>query len=114
MENNHPLILVFYLDSEMMQVQEIIRPFAESVNNMISEKNANIMAFFLPTKGEERIECVNPSLISEPDMEKINAMMKEIQEQFSVGVDIDIEDQEIELENNPCECGGNCNCDKNE
>ena len=113
MENNHPLILVFYLDSEMMQVPEIIRPFAESVNHMISEKNANIMAFFLPTKGEERIECVNPTLMSEPDMEKINLMIKEIQEQFSVGVDIDVEDQEIELENNPCECGGNCKCDKN-
>jgi hypothetical protein len=114
MENNHPLILVFYLDSEMMQIPEIIKPFAESVNHMISEKNANIMVFFLPTKGEERIECVNPTTLSEPDMEKINMMMKDIQEQFSVGIDIDVEDQEIEIENEPCECGGDCKCDENE
>jgi hypothetical protein len=112
MENNHPLILVFYLDAEMMQNQQIIQPFAESVNHMIEQKNSNMMAFFLPTTGEERVECINPVMLSEPDMEKVQQMIKEIQEQFSVGVDMDIED--IEIENNPCECGGNCKCDKND
>jgi hypothetical protein len=112
MENNHPLILVFYLDAEMMQNQQIIQPFAESVNLMIEQKNSNMMAFFLPTTGEERVECINPVMLSEPDMEKVQQMIKEIQEQFSVGVDMDIED--IEIENNPCECGGDCNCGKYE
>ena len=114
MENNHPLIVVFYLDADMMMNKEIIQPFAESVNYMIEEKNVNMMAFFLPTKGEERVECINPVMLSEPDMEKVQQMIKDIQEQFSVGVDIDMEDVEIELDNEPCECGGNCNCDKNE
>lgn len=118
MENNHPLILVFYLDAEMMKNKEIIQPFAESVNYMIEQKNSNMMAFFLPTTGEERVECINPVMLSEPDMEKVQQMIKDIQEQFSVGVDIDIEDEEIELENKPCKCGdnpnGECNCDKNE
>jgi hypothetical protein len=41
-------------------------------------------------------------------------MIKDIQEQFSVGVDMDIQDEEIELENKPCECGGNCKCESNE
>lgn len=118
MENNHPLILVFYLDAEMMRNQQIIQPFAESVNQMIHEKNANIMAFFLPTTGEERVECINPVMLSEPDMEKVQQMIKDIQEQFSVGVDMNIEGEEIGIENKPCECGvnanGECNCDKNE
>jgi hypothetical protein len=114
MENNHPLILVFYLDAEMMQNREIIQPFAESVNYMIEQKNANMMAFFLPTTGEERLECINPVTLSEPDMEKVQQMIKDIQEQFSVGIDLDIEDEEIELENKPCECGGNCKCESNE
>jgi hypothetical protein len=114
MENNHPLIVVFYLDADMMMNKEIIQPFAESVNYMIEEKNVNMMAFFLPTKGEERVECINPVMLSEPDMEKVQQMIKDIQEQFSVGVDIDMEDVEIELDNEPCDCGGNCNCGKNE
>jgi hypothetical protein len=114
MENNHPLILVFYLDAEMMQNREIIQPFAESVNYMIEQKNANMMAFFLPTTGEERLECINPVTLSEPDMEKVQQMIKDIQEQFSVGIDLDVKDEEIELENKPCECGGNCKCESNE
>jgi hypothetical protein len=114
MENNHPLILVFYLDAEMMQNAQIIQPFAESVNYMIEQKNANMMAFFLPTTGEERLECINPVALSEPDAEKVAQMIKDIQEQFSVGIDLDIKDEEIELENKPCECGGNCKCESNE
>lgn len=113
MENNHPLILVFYLDSEMMRNKEIIQPFAESVNYMIEQKNANMMAFFLPTTGEERVECINPVTLSEPDMEKVNQMIKDIQEQFSVGIDIDIQENDIEGDK-PCECGGNCKCESNE
>lgn len=114
MENNHPLILVFYLDAEMMRNPQIIQPFAESVNFMIEQKNANMMAFFMPTTGEERVECINPVMLSEPDMAKVEQMIKDIQEQFSVGVDMDIQDEEIELENKPCECGGNCKCESNE
>jgi hypothetical protein len=114
MENNHPLILVFYLDAEMMRNPQIIQPFAESVNYMIEQKNANMMAFFLPTTGEERLECINPVMLSEPDMVKVEQMIKDIQEQFSVGVDMDIQDEEIEVENKPCECGGNCKCESNE
>jgi hypothetical protein len=114
MENNHPLILVFYLDAEMMQNPQIIQPFAESVNYMIEQKNANMMAFFMPTTGEERVECINPVMLSEPDMAKVEQMIKDIQEQFSVGVDMDIQDEEIEVENKPCECGGNCKCKSNE
>ena len=112
MENKYPLILVFYLDVEMMKIKDIIQPFAQSVNDMLAAKDANAMAFFLPTKGEERVECINPSIIAEADMEKINQMIEDIKEQFSVGVDMDIED--VELENKPCKCGGNCKCNDNE
>ena len=112
MENQYPLILVFYLDAEMMKIKEIIQPFAESVNHMLAEKNSNAMAFFIPTKGEERVECINPSIIAEADMAKINQMVEDIKEQFSIDADIDIEDEEIE--NKPCKCGGNCKCDKND
>lgn len=114
MENNYPLIIVFYLDADMMKVKDIIQPFAESVNMMLAEKNANALAFFLPTKGEDRVECINPAIIKEADMEKINKMVEDIKASFAIGIDIDVPDEEITLDEKPCECGqnpdGSCKC----
>jgi hypothetical protein len=84
---------------------------------LLAHKNANALAFFLPTKGEERIECINPLVVAEADMEKINKMVEEIKESFAVGLDIDVADEDIEIgeEVKPCDCGenpdGKCNCD---
>jgi len=114
MEKGYPLIIVFYLDAEMMKVPEIISPFAESVNNMLAHKEANALAFFIPTKGEERVECINPTIMAEADMEKINQMVEDIKESFAVGLDIDVPDEEIELDHK-CDCEGGCEgCDKHE
>lgn len=118
MENyTQPLVLVFYLDAELMKNPQIIKPFAESVDKMLAIKNANALAFFLPTNGEERVECINPVMLKEPDMERVNKLIEDIKHQFSIGVDIDVDIDEIEIEEEPkpCDCGnnpnGNCKCD---
>lgn len=131
-ETNHPLILVFYLEKEAMSNQLMIKPFVESINQMIYEKKANVMAFFIPTNGNPRVECINPSIVSEADMSKINKMVEDIKKSFSIGEDINIEDDDIEmtdeeivkeiakmtdiLNEKPCDCGnnpnGNCKCDE--
>jgi hypothetical protein len=82
--NSHPLILVFYLDRELMSNKEIISPFVESVNRMLHEKQANVLAFFLPTDGEERIDCINPVITSESDMSRINTIIDDIKTSFSI------------------------------
>jgi hypothetical protein len=130
MKESHPLIIVFYLDAEMMQVKEIIQPFADSVNTMLAHKNANAMAFFIPTKGQERVECINPSIVAEADMAKINEMVEDIKKSFAIGADIDVADEDIDmtdeeiveeiakiaeiLNEKPCDCGNNpegkCKC----
>jgi hypothetical protein len=98
-EKKYPLILVFYLDREMMKQREILQPFASSVNNMINIKNFNAMAFFLPTDGEERVECINPLTVPKDEMEKINKMVEEIRTQFSIGEKFDnIPDEDITLD----------------
>ena len=97
MEKEHPLIIVFYLDSEMMKIKNIIQPFVESVDNMIKQKESNVMTFFLPTKGEERVECINPKIVDKADMDKIYKMIEEIKETFSIGVELPIDDKDIEL-----------------
>ena len=84
----HPLVLVFYLDREMMQNPEILKPFAESINHMINYKQMNAIALFMPTDGEERVECLNPVVVPKLEMEKIAKMIDEISKQFGVGEDI--------------------------
>lgn len=116
MKENYPLIIVFYLDIEMMKVKEIIEPFANSVNHILAEKNANAMAFFLPTTGEERVECINPTIVAQADMEKINNMLEDIRKNFAISQDIDANVPDIEITpfDKECDCGldGECKCYK--
>lgn len=81
----HPLIIVFYLDREMMANQQIINTFVESINHMISVKKLNALAFFLPTEGEERVECINPVIASKDEMDKIGKIIDDIKSTFDIG-----------------------------
>lgn len=95
--NVYPLILVFYLDRLMLQQAEVRNLFANSINHIIEEKKLNAVAFFLPTDGEDRIECINPMMVAEPDMAKINKMVEDISTQFGLNEKLgDISDEEIE------------------
>jgi hypothetical protein len=82
MQNNYPLIIVFYLDSELMRNPEIIKPFADSVNQMLLVKNANALAFFLPTTGLERVECI--SHVTEPLKNDVKQLISDIKENFKI------------------------------
>lgn len=84
-EKQHPLILVFYLDRELMQNPEIVKQFADSINNIIGYKKMNAVAFFLPTDGEERLECINPIVVPKVEMDKIGKMVKDINKHFNIG-----------------------------
>lgn len=113
-ETNNPLILVFYIEKEAASNQLLIKPFVESVNQMIYEKDANVMAFFLPTNENQRVECINPVMVKEADMESINKIIEDIKISFSVGADIDVKDEEITLDEESCDCDSNCKCNKND
>lgn len=114
-EKQHPLILVFYIDAEMIAQRDLINPFVDSINNMIAQKESNVMAFFLPTTGEERIECLNPVGMAEPELQKINKMIEDIKASFAIGLEIDVPDEDIIINADPepetksqCKCGGRC------
>jgi hypothetical protein len=83
-EKDLPLILTFYLDRGLMENRQIINPFAEAVNEMIAEKGANVMAFFLPTDREERIECINPVLATPKERVRIAKLIDEIGKSFDI------------------------------
>lgn len=85
MEKGYPLMVVFYLDREMMMNPNVIQPFAESVNDALSQREANAMAFFIPTDGEERIECINPIQVEETEMGRINGIVQDLVNSFDIG-----------------------------
>lgn len=86
MEKGYPLILVLYLDRELMKNKEIMLPFSEYVDKMIIKKEANVMAFFMPTDGEERIECINPIQVEETEMERIYTIIEDLKSNFNLEV----------------------------
>ena len=64
---------------------DIVQPFANSVNDALAQREANAMAFFLPTDGEERIECINPIQVSKPNMKKIDKLIEDLTTNFDIG-----------------------------
>ena len=96
--NQHPLILVFYLSREMMQNKDIIIPFSESINHTLAIKKANAMALFIPTDDVERVECLNPVVMDKKTNEEVQSIIEDIKKSFDIGqVDDETTDEEGEL-----------------
>ena len=124
----HPLIIVFYLNADMMKQTNIIRPFAESVNQLLAQKQANALAFFIPTQGEERVECINPVVLEQPDMDKIYKIVEDLTKSFDMAASKleklgEVKEGTPPVEEGPteegtpkkectCEGDGTCNCEK--
>ena len=83
-EKGYPLMLVFYMDRELL-ASEVMGQIAMSINDAIAEREANAMAFFVPTDGEERIECINPMMVQEADMDRINKIVEDLTKNFDIG-----------------------------
>jgi len=91
--DNLPLILVMYMDRELMRNAEIMGPMSEAINEAISAREANAMAFFLPTDGEERIECINPLIATEVEKDRIGKLINEIEISFDIN-NKDVKDED--------------------
>lgn len=83
--NNDTIFLVFYLDRDLMQNKEIMGHFANHIDQQLAVREANAMAFFIPTDGEERIECINPVMLEKPEMERINKIIEDLEKNFDMG-----------------------------
>lgn len=81
---NHPLILAFYLNKEMLNNVELTREYVNSVNDMIAKKEYNVMAFFMPTEGDDRLECLNPLTMTEELKAKVYPIIEDIQKSFDI------------------------------
>ena len=65
MELAGKLILSFYIDSRDVNSEELVQ-YVDSVKKQFSSlDDSSVAMFFIPIKGESRIECVNPVLVTE-------------------------------------------------
>lgn len=92
----HPLILVFYLDRMMMQQPSILKAFSDFVNDTIAKRDANIMAFFIPTDDNERVECINPLIATEEEKGRISEMLDGMTKEFNLGGNLNITEGDYE------------------
>ena len=88
LKTDDPLILVFYLDEVNFSQQEMVKSYGENVKKYFDENGDNVRLFFMPTKVEERITCINPSYITDKaEIDKLNELTEKLEEMFQVGVD---------------------------
>jgi hypothetical protein len=93
--NEDTKFLVFYLDRDLMQNKEIMSHFANHIDQQLAIKEANAMAFFIPTDGEERIECINPTQLEAPQMERIDKLIEDLEKNFDMNQDkVEEEDEQ--------------------
>ena len=87
-KTDEPLILVFYLDAGVFAEQEMVKAYSENVKNYFDENGDNVRLFFMPTEGEERIECINPTYLTDKtEIDKLNELTEKLEEMFQVGVE---------------------------
>jgi hypothetical protein len=83
-EKGLPLVIVFYLNKEMMANPQIINPYVNSINYIIEQKEANAIALFMPTDGEDRVEVLNPVLLNESKEEEYKKLIADIKSKFDI------------------------------
>ena len=87
-KTDEPLILVFYLDAGVFAEQEMVKAYSENVKEYFDENGDNVRLFFMPTTGEERIECINPTYLTDKtEIDKLNELTEKLEEMFQVGVE---------------------------
>ena len=78
------MILVFYVDIRDIEnqgdMQEYLNTLKNTVSNQVEGDGEDTMIFFVPIKGESKVECVNPVLVTEKEaIDKFNSAMESLQ-----------------------------------
>jgi len=94
-KNEQPLILVFYMYHETLVQGDMMKVISEAVEESLKKKGVNAVCFYVPTKDNERVECINPVLATEEQIEQINKLIEDIEKNFDIGqVDAEKLDEE--------------------
>lgn len=85
MNNEQPMVIVVYMDRLILSDHDSMEIITKSVQAAFEAKNANTVTLFVPTDDQERIECINPVIATEEQMNKINQMIDDIAKAYDVG-----------------------------
>ena len=92
MSNEQPLIFVVYLDRSILVDGESINLISGAMKDALNEKGVNNVLFFVPTDGQERIECINPVIASDEQMQKIDNIINHLENSFDIKHDLTQDD----------------------
>lgn len=74
------LILVFYIDIRGITFFEernyYISEMSERISNLCEDEN--VLHYVVPVKSENRVECLNPKLLSEQEYEEVKQKLNEV------------------------------------
>ena len=84
-KNKQPLILVFYMYHEVLVQSDLLKVITETIEESLKKKSVNAVCFYIPTKDNERVECINPVLATEEQIERINKLIEDISKSFDIG-----------------------------
>ena len=81
---DYPLMLVCYINTEVITDNSVMNEIVENFNSALAHREANAMAFFVPTDGEERIECINPVIATPEQLTNIDVLITELKNRFDI------------------------------
>lgn len=84
MNKEHPLILVYYASEDLRREPNVLKTILEQINMYIESNKWNIMFITLPTGGEDRLECINPVILSDEQKESVNKIISDIKRGFNL------------------------------
>lgn len=83
MKPTYPLVLAFYINRDTDQI--IVSEFRKSIDVLLEQKKQdNVLVFFLPTEGEDRLECINPVTAPDEKMMEVTQLITDIKKSFNI------------------------------
>lgn len=88
MSKEQPMVIVVYMDRNVMVDQKSMAIISKEIQGAFEAKGGNTVTLFVPTDGQEKIECINPAIATEEQISKINDMIDDISKTYDVGHDL--------------------------
>lgn len=78
------IILVFYVNTKRMSLDETQAYLKEVADTVTFEEQDTLNYFIIPIKdGESRVECLNPKLVSKEDYKEAKKVLDRAQKAFN-------------------------------
>lgn len=84
-KKEQPLILVFYMFTETLTQDGLMEIVTKNVETLLNDKGVDAAVFYVPTDEYERIECINPAIATEAQMDRINKIIDDIAVATDIG-----------------------------